>query len=653
MLPLENLNIPKTKINQFKKKNINSLEELVRFFPRKYMDFTHPITVSQAIDGQTAAVIVTITKIYSSYEKSYVRAIGIDEKDDSLCIMWFNTTYIGKQLKSGHKYIVCGKISINCEYNNQVQMINPMYINESIEKFKKIIPVYAKIPGMSAEYLTNCISKALQLISNPEYLDEETIKKFKLQSEMAALVNIHEPNSIADIKAAKRRIIFDTLYQYQFELEKKNRKMKKNTTIKVPKLDECRKFVNKLPFELTEDQAMAIKKIYEQMKEGKRVNTLLTADVGAGKTIIAFILMVILCENGYQAVLMAPTSVLAKQHFNELNTMLEGTPFKACFLNGGLKAKEKKEVLAGIKNGEYNMIVGTHAVIQKDVIFKNLGIAIVDEEHRFGVAQRTALIEKTSDIHYITMSATPIPRSLALTMYGDTIDILTITTMPTGRKPIKTALIRNKRKAYKFMYDEIRRGHQCYFVCPLIEKSYAESMENIDAVEDVYKELQAYFKNTNIKIAMVTGKMKEDEVNKAIDNFKNNKVQIMIATTVIEVGVNVPNSTVMVINNAERFGLAQLHQLRGRVGRGSLQSYCILISKKTTKRLQVLTTTNDGFVIANEDMKLRGSGNLIGEEQSGQNEFIDLMLMYPNLFNKIKVEIKRLYDNNEELIDIA
>ncbi|APR02596.1 ATP-dependent DNA helicase RecG (plasmid) [Clostridium botulinum Af84] len=649
MISLDNLDIPKKKVNQFKKKNINSIEELVRFFPSKYLDFRKQQFIHQLIDGQTTSIAVTITKININKIKQYIKVNAIDDFGAPLCLIWFNNIFINKKLSINTKYIVCGTVSINYKYNNQIQIINPIYISKETENFKKIMPVYSKITGMSYEYLTNSIENALKLINTPEYLEENLLEQFKLQNEMEALINIHAPLYKEQIIGAKRRFIFDTLFQYQFQLENKNRKSKKKSEIKIRTLVEYKKLLDKLPFKLTQDQNKAIDTILNQMQKNKKVNTLLTADVGAGKTVIAFLIIIILVENGYQGVLMAPTSVLAKQHFNEFNKLLCDTPFKACFLNGTLKASEKKEILQGIKEGVYNVIIGTHSVIQKDVKFKKLGVAVIDEEHRFGVSQRAVLLEKTNNIHYVTMSATPIPRSLALTMYGDNIEIVTIKTMPNGRKPIKTALINNKKKAYNFMLKEIKKGHQCYFVCPLIEKSYCESMENIDSIEDIYIEMNTFFKNKDIKLSMVTGKMKEEQIDKEINKFKNNETQIIIATTVIEVGINVPNATTIVINNAERFGLAQLHQLRGRVGRSSLQSYCILISSKNSERLQVMTTTNDGFIIANKDLKLRGSGNLIGEEQSGKNEFVQLINDYPNLFRKIKNEIEKIYINEKRL----
>lgn len=645
-MDIENLEIPKNKIKQLKSKGMDTIEQLAKYFPRKYLDFRSPLPVSQVVDGQITSCVIKITSMYSNYSKALLRVQSVDEYGNLLFLVWFNCSHMERSLKVGSTYIVCGKVSISYEYN-QIQMLNPMYISEDIEKFKKIIPSYSQIKGMSSEYLLNCIEKSLKLLADQEYLEDSILNKFKLMNESDAIFTIHNPENLESILNAKRRFVFDTLFQHQFQLEKINKQSSINTEIEINEFNQYNNFLKSLPFGLTKDQKEAMEILTTKIKAKKKINALLTADVGAGKTIIAFLLMVMLAENGYQSVLMAPTSVLAKQHFNELVERLKNTPFKVCFLSGNLKVRERNKVLKGIENGEYHMIIGTHAVIQKDVVFKKLGIAIIDEEHRFGVAQRRAIIDKCNNIHYITISATPIPRSLALTVYGDNVDVITIGTMPSGRKKIKTCLAKDKVKSYQFMQQQILKGHQCYFVCPLIEKSNSEIMEDVDAVEDVYKEMLMFYKNEDIKIVMVTGKMKGPEVDEAINLFKDNKAQIMVATTVIEVGVNVPNATVITINNAERFGLAQLHQLRGRVGRSDIQSYCMLISQKDNERLNVITNTNDGFTIAQQDLKLRGSGDLLGEEQSGQSEFIDFAINYPNMFRNIKKEIKEIYKTDQ------
>jgi len=351
-----------------------------------------------------------------------------------------------------------------------------------------------------------------------------------------------------------------------------------------------------------------------------------------------------MADNGFQSVLMAPTGVLAKQHFKELSSYSEKYGYNTVYLGGDLKAKEKKEVLKKIKSGEAHFIIGTHAVISDNVEFKNLALTIVDEEHKFGVIQRETLRKKASEgVHSISMSATPIPRSLALTLYGDAMDIYTISTMPNGRLPVKTAVTNENKAIFSFMQKEIEKGHQCYIVCPLIENDTDDDRELPESVEEIYQKVCDYFliHNKNIKASVITGKMNDEEKSRIIGEFSKNETQILIATTIIEVGVNVPNATVIAIMNAERFGLAGLHQLRGRVGRGNLQSYCILKSKELeNERLQVMCETTDGFKIAQEDLKQRGTGDILGVKQSGEDENVKLMLKHPKIYEAIREYVR-------------
>ena len=353
---------------------------------------------------------------------------------------------------------------------------------------------------------------------------------------------------------------------------------------------------------------------------------------------IAMLLMLIMAENGYQSVLMAPTNVLAKQHYEEFTSRLSMFPFvKTAFVNGSMTKKEKTKTLEAIKNGDVNIIIGTHAVISKDVEFKNLALSIVDEEHRFGVAQRQLLKEKTENIHQVTMSATPIPRSLGLAIYGEDTDIYSITQMPAGRKKVITKIESDIDKCYSFIEREVKNGRQAYVICPLIDESTSERLEGVDSVMETYNEMQKYFSGKGVNIGVINGKMKAKEVNEEIDKFNRKDYDIIVSTTIVEVGVNVPNATVILIKNAERFGLAQLHQLRGRVGRGNYQSYCLLSTpKEDVERLSIMEQTNDGFVIAEKDLELRGMGDFIGTSQTGSFKDVMLMLANKSLYQDIK-----------------
>ncbi len=405
---------------------------------------------------------------------------------------------------------------------------------------------------------------------------------------------------------------------------------------------------NKLPFDLTKDQKECLKNMFSVIKQKKQLNTLIQGDVGSGKTIVAIFMMLLMAENNYQSCMMVPTEVLGQQHYSELKKILKDTPFKVGYLSGKLKTKEKKEILKSIELGEIQIVVGTHAIIQKDVLFKRLGLMIVDEQHRFGVVQREKLIEKHNRPHFITMSATPIPRTLSMILYGESTQVLTIKTRPQGRKVVKTYKVEKCEKIYEFLLKEIQKNRQCYIVCPIIEDSSSERMAEVKSANATYKEVKNYFeKFPEIKISFISGKMKKEEVEKEIKDFANNKTQILVSTTIIEVGVNIPNATVMVIKNAERFGLAQLHQLRGRVGRSNWQSYCILQSlKKDDKKIEIMCQTSDGFEIAKRDLEIRGPGDFIGTRQSGQNKYVMLMLAYPKLYAAINKLNDEIYKNS-------
>jgi ATP-dependent DNA helicase RecG len=644
---LSMLDIPKAKITQFNKKGIFTVEDLARFFPRKYYDFRIITPISQVKDGEYMAVVGEVEEI--STKNTMVRAKIKDKSGRKMSVTWFHQVYVAKVLKKGQSYIFCGKVQINQEYHS-IQMTAPLYWGADIKAYQRIIPVYSKIQGMSDDFLQKSIDSALALADKKDYLEPLMLDKFKIPKNSTALRSMHQPKEDNELKIAQKRFIFDDLFVFAMQLIDRQQGMEHSSPFIMPTCNTIEGFMKRLPFDLTDGQKEALRSIYIKMRKGEKVNALVQGDVGSGKTIVAIILMLISAENGYQSVLMAPTTVLAKQHYLDLVEKTEGMGYKVGFLSGDMKAKEKREVLKGIESGEINLVVGTHSVIQKDVKFKNLALTIVDEEHRFGVVQRNELNEKTKEgVHNVTMSATPIPRTLALSIYGENVDVLTITTLPKGRKPVQTLQITNEEKAYEAMYRQIKEGRQCYVVCPLIEDS--ESLAEVDSVETTYKKMSAFFaKYPEVNIAMISGKMKQAEIAEEIGKFSRNDYQIIISTTIIEVGVNVPNSTVILIKNAERFGLAQLHQLRGRVGRGSYQSYCVLLSKeKDNPKLKAMCETTNGFKIAERDLELRGTGDFIGTKQSGNNKYVMLMLSYPKFYDKVKREVKDIYINQTRL----
>lgn len=651
-MELEMLGISTPKIKQFNKKGIETIESLVEFIPRKYYDFRHPKDIDKLVDSEITSVVGKITDIrILGPAKNVVNVKIKDSKGTLMTIVWFNQSYVRNLIFMDKEYIFCGKIQNNEAYS-QMQMVNPYYFGEDIDSYKKIMPVYSKIQGMSDDFLRKSISSAIALTDKTDYLEPVILSKFKVVNKAAAIKQIHDPESPIQIDEAKKRFIFDDLFKFCFKLTEMQGDITPKAKYPMKKIEKTLEFVKTLPFELTDGQKDVLNKIAIKMKHQNRVNALIQGDVGCGKTIVSIILMLIAAENGYQSAMMAPTNVLAKQHYEDILERTKDFGIKVAYLSGEMKVKERREILKQIKDGEIDIVVGTHAVISQDVVFNNLSFTVVDEEHRFGVAQRDKLREKAREgVHSITMSATPIPRTLAMTIYGDSIDVMTITTMPKGRFPIKTMHCKNEEAVYQSMYKQILEGRQCYVVCPLIEDSESERLENVDSVENTYSKMLKYFKGKNVNIAMISGKMKQSEVNEEIEKFSKNEYQIIISTTIIEVGVNVPNASVIMIKNAERFGLSQLHQLRGRVGRGIHQSYCVLLSEADDNpKLQAMCATTDGFKIAEKDLEIRGAGDFIGTKQSGQNKYIMLMLAYPILYGNIKKEVIEIYKDNRRLM---
>ncbi|WCK57040.1 ATP-dependent DNA helicase RecG (plasmid) [Aneurinibacillus sp. Ricciae_BoGa-3] len=648
-MEIETLGIPKNKVTQFQKKGLFTVEDLARFFPRKYYDFRKITPISQVKDKEVVAIVGTLEEVIVS--NKLVRAKVRDNSGKNLYVLWFGNPYLAKKLKTKETYIFCGKIRIDTEYNTR-QMASPMFFGTDIKAYQRIIPVYSKIQGMSTDYLMDSIRSALAVADKSDYVEPLLLNKFNIPKNAVALRAMHEPKDEKELQIAQRRFVFDDLFLFGMQLANQQQGVVSRSPFVMPTCNTIKRFMDNLPFDLTDGQRQALRSIYLKMRKGERVNALVQGDVGSGKTIVAFILMLISAENGFQSVLMAPTTVLAKQHYLELIEKTKDMGYKVGFLSGDMKAKEKKEIIKGIESGEIQLVVGTHAVIQKDVAFQNLALTIVDEEHRFGVVQRNELNEKAKHgVHQVTMSATPIPRTLAMSVYGDSVDVLTITTMPKGRKPVQTIQIRNEDKAYEAMYRQIKQGRQCYVVCPLIEDSESEALADVDSVEATFDKMKKFYnKYPEVNIAMISGKMKQSEITEEIAKFSQNKYDIIISTTIIEVGVNVPNATVILIKNAERFGLAQLHQLRGRVGRGSHQSYCVLLSEeKENPKLKAMCDTTDGFKIAEKDLELRGTGDFIGTKQSGNNKYVMLMLSNPNFFEKVKEEVNRIYTEPNRL----
>lgn len=649
------LEIPENKIGQLKRKGFETIEDLAAFYPRKYNDFRTIVKIDQLWEyvGKVVSIIGEIVSINDGF-----KALKVTVRDGSykaIDIVWFNQRYIGKRLFTHRQYVFCGKVQYNPQYDT-FTIIAPMFFSDDPTQFHKIAPVYPKIKGMSAEYLESCIEKAVGLMiadDDPhDYMEPVVRERLEVPEYKKFLTMVHSPQTDEDLELSMRRIVCDELFPFVMKLGEKKYEFVAKTQYKASKQSVMESFIKSLPFPLTKDQDTAIHTLTTKMMAGERIEALVQGDVGCGKTVIAIALAVAAVENGYQAAIMCPTAVLAEQHYKSMSEQLAPFGITVELLTSGLTAKAKRKVLSAIKDGTAQIIVGTHAVIAKDVIFNKLALTVVDEEHRFGVEQRDALAEKAkAGVNNISMTATPIPRTIASAVYGENTEIINVHTMPSGRKPVKTIVYGNEEKVYASMYNQIRAGHQCYVVCPLIEESDSETLAGVESVEETYNKMFKWFeKYPAVSIKMINGNMKPTDVKEAISAFSNGDCHIIISTTIIEVGVNVPNATVIVVKNAERFGLAQLHQLRGRVGRGDAQSYCVLLSnQKTNPRLLAMAETTDGFEIARKDLELRGTGDIVGTKQSGIDKDVNLMLEYPELYKKIVNEVDIIFEGKRRL----
>lgn len=642
---IEKLGIPKQKVTQLNAADILYTEDVVQRYPSKYLDFRNPITNFDDCKDGIYSIVGVIDSIENKGKYFFARIKG--EGRRYIYAYWFNQAFLLNQLSEGKKYIFCGKITIKSEFNNQIQIL-PMFFSEDIGKYAKIFPKYKKIKGMSDDYYKEIVDKCLNLFETEDYLLPEDVKRFGLISENDAFMKIHRPQTQEDIETAKNRFLFDTLFTFQFKMENENRQsFSTETDFSVSACKSWHELMPKLPFKLTDDQQDILRRLYSRIKQGNRINALVQGDVGSGKTIVAVFLAALMQEAGYQTAVIAPTEVLAGQHFEEFTKYLPEE--SVVLLTGSTKASEKKKILSRIKNNEVSIIVGTHSLIQPTVEYANLSMVIVDEQHRFGVEQRNALLSKEKPPHIINMSATPIPRTLAQASYGSGIEVYEITTKPNGRLPIITQKVSCDVDVNNAILREIVNGHQAYVICPMIEENEKQEWQ---AVEKCYLEMTRTFKNEPmVKIGVINGKMKNADIEDTISKFKNGEINVLISTTIVEVGVNIPNATLMVIKNSERFGLAQLHQLRGRVGRSSYQSYCLLQPQNPTDRkADIMCRYSNGFELAEQDLAMRGPGELLGSKQSGQNKFLLLMITYPELYIDIKRRIEEIY-NDPDLYD--
>ena len=644
-MKLEALKIPKAKIKQLNQKNIFTIEDLLDYLPTDYEDFRSIKKIANIThQDNNTEVLIKGKIIYIDPRDKYIKIYLDDENGtfnpyyssymakSTIPILYFNQSYMLKLLKVGQEYLIGGKISIN-PYNSKPNIVNPRFTENSSSSsisIQRITPKYSKIKGMSDKYLLNCIDKALDLYGEEE-LPKKVIKDFSLIPTKTAYEYIHRPQDFSQIKLAQERLTFNILYNY-YDLLNKNFKTSDKTNIKINKSENIRRIIGDLPYKLTDDQLKTVNALYKDMQRGQKLRALIQGDVGSGKTIVAFLLAFILADNKYQTIIVAPTQTLAYQHYLDIQSY-EKYGYKIAYLDSNTKAGDRREIEEGLKKGEIDILIATHSAFSITEC-KNLGLIIIDEEHRFGVEQRESIIKKYPKIHSITMSATPIPRSLALVSYGRKMKVYNIEQMPAGRKPVETHLITNLRQGFEGVVEEVAKGRQAYIICPLIDTN--DEFKAL-SVEEIEAEFDKYLKEKNLPhtYKTINGKMKAKDIKDGLEEFASGNIDVLISTTIVEVGVNVPNASIIMIVNAERFGLAQLHQLRGRVGRGKYQSYCLLISDSDSSRLTIMEKTNNGFEIAKADLQLRGPGSLIGVEQSGESRELNLILKQPVLAQEI------------------
>ncbi len=629
----------------FNKLGIYNVEDLLHYFPREYEDRRHIYSISRLADGMTCCIKAPVLTVAAERRFKYNQAVyslSVDDGSGSINVFWFSSPKYKRKFERGTDYIFYGKV-VNRNGYLQFELIEAEIADKNV-RTGKILPVYSLVKGINQTNLRSMIESVLSKVDCFEdYLPEDVVRENNLMSYDKALRTIHFPDDMDMFEEARRRFIFEELFVLQLSLNyMKTRRT--HTGGHIFKDISCgREFVDSLPFELTPSQKRAIREICEDFQTGKPMNRLVQGDVGSGKTVVAACAMFIAAKNGYQSALMAPTEILAFQHYETFKKFF-GDKLNIALLTGSVTSK--KQLLTEIEGGNYDIVIGTHALIEDNVTFNNLGFCVTDEQHRFGVSQRSKLSGKNSSCHVLVMSATPIPRTLALILYGD-LDITIISDKPAGRQDIDTFCVNNsiRSRAYGFVRKQLEEGRQGYVVCPLVEES--ETLNAVSGVQFAEKLQKDVF--PDYKVGLLHGRMKSAEKDNIMMQFKNGEINLLVSTTVIEVGVDVPNANIMVIENAERFGLSQLHQLRGRVGRGDYKSYCILITDSrndmTRQRMDTMTSTNDGFVISQKDLELRGCGEFFGTRQHGLPE-----LKIANLFTDMDI-LKAAQQQCEKLLD--
>ena len=635
------------------KLSIYTVKDLLEYYPRVYEDRTKITPISDFQKDQNVLFLGTLVKpvtmVYAK-KKKILSTVVVDDSGAIAMLTWFNQVYIKDRIKEGRTYLFYGKVGSVSGSRATLDSCSIYDVND-LDKIQGLYPIYPLTAGITQNYLFKLINNLMDSgIMVNEIFNEEFRKKYRLAEANYALRNIHFPKSYEMVNVARNRIIFEELFLFQLALlNMKQIEVEHTNTNTYNDLDES-EFLKLIPFELTGAQKKVVSQIKKDMSSKTVMNRLVQGDVGSGKTMVAAIAMYLAVKNGYQAALMAPTTILANQHYIELSQYFEKLGINVEIITSSTTKKQKEKIIEKLKNNDIDILIGTHSIIEDNVEFNNLGLVVTDEQHRFGVKQRMKLSAKGNVVDTIVMTATPIPRSLAIILYGD-LDLSIIDELPPGRKPVETCVVNDSynQRVYNFLKKQINEGRQVYVVCPLVEEN--EDLD-LNSVEKLYEEYKKEFNGYNV--AILHGKMKNKEKDSIMQEFKANKINILISTTVIEVGISVPNATVMVIENADRFGLAALHQLRGRVGRGSASSYCILKSNNKSaiarQRLDIMRRSNDGFEIAQKDLELRGPGDFFGVRQSGMPEFkLANLLTDTKILESTQEAVKTLIEEDRTL----
>lgn len=639
----------------FEKVGIRTIDDLLHYYPRGYDTYGEPKAIGELSEDETGTVEGFLKSGATGVHVNGLSIVQatISDMTGKLRLVWYHMPYLKNTLRPDSHFIFRGRVirKKNGLTMEQPQMFKPEAYEELLSSMR---PVYAQTKGLGNKMITSAVEQALAFRTlERDYLPAGLRIANELAEYNFAIEHIHFPSNEEELKFARKRLVYDEFFFFLLAVRHlKEKRQNVQSPFHMEKQDECRKLLADLPYRLTNAQLRTLEEVLRDLKSGSVMNRLIQGDVGSGKTIIAVLALLAACENGYQGALMVPTEVLARQHFESVTELFEkhGVDKKVILLTGSMTAKEKRIAYEKVASHEADIIIGTHALIQEKIVYDNLALVITDEQHRFGVAQREMFGNKGQMPHVLVMSATPIPRTLAIILYGD-LDISVIDELPANRLPIKNCVVDKsyRPRAYRFIENEVKNGCQAYVICPMVEES---EMINAENVLDYTKILRQNL--PGIRVEYLHGKMKGKEKNKIMEEFAAGEIQVLVSTTVIEVGVNVPNATVMMIENAERFGLAQLHQLRGRVGRGDKQSYCIMVNasgnKEKNRRLDVLNKSNDGFYIASEDLKLRGPGDIFGIRQSGDLEF-QLADIYTDAvtLKKVSEDVNRLLEQDENL----